>query len=84
MQAIHITTTSLQSATDASLLEAVLGMLAGVADVVAVRSLGVVSVLYDEHKITPRTILRAMRSTGYDAKLIRPSSLRRPTKSREA
>lgn len=84
MQAIHITTTSLQSSTDASLLEAVLGMLAGVADVVAVRSLGVVSVLYDEHKITPRTILRAMRSTGYDAKLIRPSSLQRRTKSREA
>ena len=77
MKAIHINTTSLESTSDVSLLEAVLRMLAGVADVVAVRSLGVVSVLYDEHKVGPRTILTAMRSTGYDAKLIRPSSLQR-------
>ena len=77
MQAIHINTTSLDTESDASLLEAVLRMLAGVADVVAVRSLGIVSVLYDEHKIGPRTIVKAMRSTGYDAKLIRPSSLHR-------
>ncbi|MDR3686160.1 MAG: heavy-metal-associated domain-containing protein [Coriobacteriia bacterium] len=84
MQAIHINTTSLASESDASLLEAVLRMLAGVADVVAVRSLGIVSVLYDEHKIGPRTIVKAMRSTGYDAKLIRPSSLHRREQRRAA
>jgi len=82
MQAIHINTTSLETDSDASLLEAVLRMLAGVADVVAVRSLGIVSVLYDEHKIGPRTIVKAMRSTGYDAKLIRPSSLHRRAQRR--
>lgn len=84
MQAIHIATTGLESTADASLLEAVLRMLAGVADVVAVRSLGVVSVLYDEHKVGPRTILRAMRSTGYDAKLVSPSSLHLRAKRRDA
>jgi copper chaperone CopZ len=84
MQAIHINTTSLESSADVSLLEAVLRMLAGVADVVAVRSLGIVSVLYDEHKIGPRTIVKAMRSTGFDAKLIRPSSLQRRAKMRSA
>jgi len=84
MQAIHITTTSLESASDVSLLEAVLRMLAGVADVAAVRSLGVVSVLYDEHKVGPRTILRAMRSTGYDARLVSPSSLHRRAQRRSS
>ena len=82
MKAIHINTSSLESTSDVSLLEAVLRMLAGVADVVAVRSLGIVSVLYDEHKIGPRTIVKAMRSTGYDAKLIRPSSLHRRAQRR--
>ena len=77
MQAIHINTTSLDTESDASLLEAVLRMLAGVADVVAVRSLGIVSVLYDEHKTSPRSIVRAMRSSGYDARLLRPSDLAR-------
>jgi copper chaperone CopZ len=84
MQAIHINTKGLESTADASLLEAVLRMLAGVADVVAVRSMGIVSVLYDEHKIGPRTIVKAMRSTGYDAKLIRPSSLHLRAKARSA
>ncbi|HEY5540775.1 MAG TPA: heavy-metal-associated domain-containing protein [Coriobacteriia bacterium] len=82
MQAIHINTAGLDSASDVSLLEAVLRMLAGVADVVAVRSLGIVSVLYDEHKVGPRTIVRAMRSTGYDARLISPSSLHLRAKRR--
>ena len=84
MKAIHINTDGLETTSDVSLLEAVLRMLAGVADVVAVRSLGIVSVLYDEHKVGPRTILKAMRSTGYDARLIRPSSLQRRAKVREA
>ena len=82
MQAIHINTTSLDTESDVSLLEAVLRMLAGVADVAAVRSLGIVSVLYDEHKVRPSTIIKAMRSTGYDAALIRPSSLHRRAKRR--
>ena len=82
MQAIHINTTGLDSVSDVSLLEAVLLMLAGVADVVAVQSLGLVSVLYDEHKVTPGSILRAMRSTGYDARLISPSSLHQRAKRR--
>lgn len=84
MQAIHIDTTGLESASDVSLLESVLRMLAGVADVAAVRSLGIVSVLYDEHKIGARTILRAVRSTGYDARLISPSSLHRRAQRRAA
>jgi hypothetical protein len=77
MQAIHIDTVGLDSPTDATFLEAVLRMLAGVADVAAVRSLGLVSVLYDEHKITPRTILREIRATGFDARFMRPGALQR-------
>jgi hypothetical protein len=76
MQAIHIDTIGLESTTDVTFLEAVLRMLAGVADVAAVRSMGLVSVLYDEHKITPRTILREIRATGFDARFFRPSAVR--------
>ena len=73
MQAIHIGTSAIESSGDATLLDAILRMLAGVADVVAVKSMGLVSVLYDEHKTGPRAILRAMRQAGYDARLLRPS-----------
>lgn len=84
MQAIHIDTLNIEDETDVTLVEAILRMMAGVADVVAVRSLGIVSVLYDEHKTSPRSIVRAMRTSGYDARLLRPSDLarrRKPTKS---
>jgi hypothetical protein len=77
MQAVHIGATGLETPTDATFLDAVLRMLAGVADVVVVRSLGLVSVLYDEHKVTPRTILREVRATGFDARFVRPGALRR-------
>lgn len=84
MQAIHIDTGGLDTTSDASFLEAVLRMLAGVADVAAVRSLGLVSVLYDEHKITPRTILREIRATGFDARFCRPGGLQRSATVTEA
>ena len=77
MQAIHIDTGGFETTTDASFLEAVLRMLAGVTDVVAVRSLGLVSVLYDERRITPRTILREIRATGFDARFARLGGLQR-------
>jgi copper chaperone CopZ len=77
VQAIHITTTGIETPDDVSLVEAVLRMLAGIADVAAVRSLKLVSVLYDESAISPRTVLRAIRSTGYGARLIRRAGSRR-------
>jgi copper chaperone CopZ len=77
VQAIHITTTGIETPNDVSLVEAVLRMLAGIVDVAAVRSLGLVSVLYDEQAIAPRTVLRAIRSTGYGARLACPDGTRR-------
>ena len=77
MQAIHLNTTDLESETDVTFVDAVLRMLAGVADVAAVRSMGLISVLYDEHKIGPSSILSAVRSVGFDARLLKPSTLRR-------
>lgn len=77
MQAIHLSTSDLESETDVTFLDAVLRMLAGVADVAAVRSIGLVSVLYDEHKISPSSIVRAVRSVGFDARLLKPSRLGR-------
>jgi copper chaperone CopZ len=77
MQAVHIGARGLQTPTDATFLDAVLRMIAGVVDVVVVRSLGLVSVLYDERKVTARTILREIRATGFDARLMRPGALTR-------
>lgn len=77
MQAIHITTTGIETPDDVSLVEAVLRMLAGIADVAAVRSLRLISVLYDEQAISPRTVLRTIRSTGYGARIFRPDGSRR-------
>lgn len=81
MQAIHIDAQGIDTDSDATFLEAVLRMLAGVVDVVTVRSMGLVSVLYDEHKITPRTILREIRATGFDARFLRPGNIRRTPSS---
>ncbi len=77
MQVIHIITTGVETPGDVVLVEAVLRMLAGITEVAAVRSLGLVSVLYDERAIAPQTVLRAIRSTGYGARLVRPDSARR-------
>ena len=77
MQAIHLSTSDLESETDITFLDAVLRMMAGVADVAAVRSIGLVSVLYDERKISPSSIVRAVRLVGFDARLLKPSRLRR-------
>ena len=77
MQAIHLNTSDLESESDVTFLGAALRMMAGVVDVAAVRSIGLVSVLYDEHKIRPAGILRAVRSIGFDARLLKPSRLRR-------
>jgi copper chaperone CopZ len=76
VQAIHINA-GLDTSEDVSFIEAALRMLAGVADVAAVRSLGIISVLYDERKITPRTILREIRATGFDARFMRPGAINR-------
>jgi copper chaperone CopZ len=71
MKAIHITATDIESHRDASLIEGVLGMTAGVTDVIASPAMKLVSVLYDEHKIRPRAIVKAIRSCGYDAHVVR-------------
>ncbi len=77
MQAVHLSTSNLESETDVTFLDAALRMMAGVVDVAAVRSIGLVSVLYDEHKVTPSSIVRAVRSVGFDVRLLKPSRLRR-------
>jgi hypothetical protein len=70
MKAVHIRTHGMESTIDAQLAEGVLGMLAGVAGVMASSSLSIVSVLYDEHKLSPDTLVRALRATGFDATLV--------------
>jgi hypothetical protein len=49
----------------------VVGELDGVAAVVAVKSMGITSVLFYEETVSTRSILRAIRSMGFDARLLR-------------
>lgn len=43
----------------------------GVAGVLALRGLGLTSVLYDEDKIRPLSIAEAVRSAGFKAEIVR-------------
>ena len=72
MKAIHIDAEHIGSDAELVFVEAWLRMLNGVADVAAVRSLDLVSVLYDERETDPSAILRTLRSFGLTPRLLTP------------
>jgi len=71
MDAIHIRTYGLCNDECAARVEMAVGNLKGVAAVVAVKSMKITSVLFYEDTISPRSILRAIRGAGFDARLMR-------------
>jgi len=71
MTAIHLMASGLTSEWTAKTIETTLRRVTGVAKVAVVRSLGLVSVLFDERRSTSEQILRAMRAAGIDARLYR-------------
>jgi len=67
MVAVHMRTTGLTNEWATALIEMTVSRIAGVARVVAVRSIGIVSVMYDETRANAETILKAVRAIGFDA-----------------
>ena len=76
MQAVHITSDDLDTDYQAALTEMVIRFTDGVRDVVLVRSMHLISVLYDEQIADPTQIIRALRSAGVRARRYRPARSR--------
>ncbi len=73
MEAVHIKTEGIATDESAALVEMTLSKLDGVSRVVAVKSLELTSVLYDERRTSRRAILRSLRAIGFRARPYRPT-----------
>lgn len=71
--ALHIRTTGFYCQACPLVVEKALGGMPGVADVKAVRSLGLTSVLYDPDITDPRQLCARIRSAGFGAEVYRRS-----------
>jgi copper chaperone CopZ len=74
MTAIHLRATGLTSEWTARTLKTALGRVKGVARIALVRSLGLVSVLFDEQWSSPEQIVFALRAAGVEARICRPGT----------
>ncbi len=73
MNALLLRTSGLDSDWATAMVEMAVSMVTGVARVIAVKSLGIVSVLFDETKASAEEILRAVRAVGFEAQPISAS-----------
>ena len=73
MKAVHILIDGLRDDYEAVLAEMLVRFVDGVKDVASIRSIHLVSVLYDESVASVRQILRTLRSAGFSARMYRPS-----------
>lgn len=70
MRAVHLHTQGVSDVHEAALVEMLVRLTDGVSDVASVRSLDLMSVLYDEKATELTAILQAVRSAGFDARAI--------------
>jgi len=71
LRAIHLRSSEITSEWAAAFAEMTLSRVAGVARVVAVHSLGIVSVMFDDTTTSPEKIVLALRAAGVDARVMR-------------
>jgi len=72
MKAVHILIDGLRDDYEAVLAEMLVRFVEGVKDVASIRSLHLVSVLFDETVASTTEILRTLRSAGFSAKMYEP------------
>jgi len=72
MKAVHILIDGLRDDYEAVLAEMLLRFVDGVKDVASIRSIHLISVLFDESVANTRQLLRTLRAAGFSAKLYRP------------
>jgi len=70
LKAIHLKTAGLSTQWATAMAEMTVSHVAGVARVVAVSSMGVVSVMFDDRLTNAEKILQALKAVGFDARLI--------------
>ncbi len=75
MNATHIQVEGTRRIRDIALVEKMLWMIEGVIQVISVRSMGLVSVLYDETRADLARIMDAVRSAGFEAHLFTAEEL---------
>jgi hypothetical protein len=71
LRAIHLRTAALKSEWAAASAEIAVARVGGVAKVIAVRSLGIVSVMFDDTSTNPEKIMMALQAVGVDARIMR-------------
>ncbi|MEI7813304.1 MAG: hypothetical protein WCJ13_00750 [Coriobacteriia bacterium] len=74
LRAIHLRTSALTSEWATAFTEMTVAHIGGVAKVIAVRSLGIVSVMFDDSATNPEKIVLALRAVGVDARILRGRS----------
>ena len=74
LRAIHLKTAGLTSEWATAFAEMTVARIGGVAKVLAVRSLGIVSVMFDDSATNPEKIVMALRAAGVDARVMRGRS----------
>jgi hypothetical protein len=71
LKAIHLKSSALTTEWATAIAEMTVSRVKGVAKVVAVRSLGIVSVMFDDCTTSPERIVLALRAVGVDARVMR-------------
>ncbi len=74
MEAVHIRTKGFYCGACPKVIEKAVGSLDGVADVVAVRSMGLTSVLYDPEIVSREVLCERIRKAGFGAEVYCPSA----------
>ena len=74
MNAVHIRTTGFYCKACPLVVEKAIGSLPGVADVVAVKSMDLTSVLYDPTITDSETLCSRIRAVGFGAAVYRPGA----------
>lgn len=72
MEAVHIKTVGFYCGACPKVVEKAVGSLDGVADVIAVRSMGLTSVLYDPDVVNRATLCERIRKAGFAAQVYCP------------
>lgn len=70
LRAIHLKTSALTSEWATAFAEMTVATITGVAKVVVVRSLGIVSVMFDDTSTNPEKIVLALEAVGVHAKVL--------------
>lgn len=74
LRAIHLKTAGLTTDWATAMVEMTVARTAGVARVVAVKSMGIVSVMFDDALTSAERIAGVLSEVGFEARILRPDA----------